>query len=52
MALLAGGVNLPGVGMAPAANEEPATKVLCLSEVVSAGLSYYYWLLMFIVLPL
>uniref|UniRef100_A0A2N9J4K6 Splicing factor U2af large subunit n=1 Tax=Fagus sylvatica TaxID=28930 RepID=A0A2N9J4K6_FAGSY len=35
MALLAGGVNLPGVGMAPAANEEPATKVLCLTEAIT-----------------
>ncbi|XP_075666483.1 splicing factor U2af large subunit A-like isoform X2 [Castanea sativa] len=33
MALIAGGLNLPGV--APVANAEPATKVLCLTEAIT-----------------
>ncbi|KAB1221928.1 Splicing factor U2af large subunit A [Morella rubra] len=35
MALLAGDVNLPGVGIAPVANAGTPTKVLCLTEAVT-----------------
>lgn len=34
MALQAGGVKLPGIGMTLVANAESPTKILCLTEVV------------------
>lgn len=43
MALLAGDVNLPGVGIAPVANAGTPTKVLCLTEVVSAFTTAAIW---------
>lgn len=36
MALQVGGLNLPGIGVGPVAPEEEPTKVLCLSEVITA----------------
>ncbi|CAL5390069.1 unnamed protein product [Camellia sinensis] len=36
MVLRAGGVNLPGVGTGPTTTAETPTKVLCLTELITA----------------